>query len=121
MTKVFVYGTLKKGGRLSLEDYGEEHAKLLGNAVTRPQYTMWSLQHFPAVTFGGNTKISGEVWEVSDKVFAELDIIEGYPSFYDRKVIQTSLGKAWMYFLDDYQVEDDPVVEPINGIATWKL
>ena len=40
------------------------------------------------------------MWEVDDEVFGQLDGMEGYPEFYNRQVIHTTQGKAWMYFLE---------------------
>ena len=41
----------------------------------------------------------GRVWEVNEDTFQVLDQIEGYPDFYDRKLVHTTEGKAWMYYL----------------------
>lgn len=95
--KVFVYGSLKQGyGNHPLIATGE----LLGEHITEPKYTMYSLGSFPAVTLRGDTGISGEVYAVDDETFARLDRLEGYPHFYDRTVIDTPHGEAWMYFLE---------------------
>lgn len=95
--KVFVYGSLKQG-------YGNhpliKDSVLLGECLTKPIYTMYSLGAFPAVVLQGNTSITGEVYEVDDDTFARLDRLEGYPDFYDRTMIDTDHGKAWMYFLE---------------------
>ena len=53
------------------------------------------------VFLNGKFHIRGEVWEVSDKVLEQLDAIEGYPDFYNKQVVHTTQGKAWMYFLPD--------------------
>ncbi len=96
--QVFVYGTLKCGGhnhRLLEKD------TFLGEHRTPPRYTMYSLGSFPAVTRRGNTAIRGEVYRISKQTFARLDRLEGYPSFYNRVLIDTRYGKAWMYVMDD--------------------
>lgn len=72
--------------------------------------TMYSLGGFPGIVLdGSNNTIHGEVFEVSD--FAPLDRLEGTPSFYDRKIVDTSVGKAWVYFLRPEQVRGLNVVE----------
>lgn len=86
---VFVYGTLKKDGRLhrSLEGY-----PYLGEAHTvTPSYKMYdSGSSFPVI-FGFKPDdqeahfIHGEVYVVDEKCIAELDMIEGNGYMYDRR------------------------------------
>ncbi|NIP41348.1 MAG: gamma-glutamylcyclotransferase, partial [candidate division Zixibacteria bacterium] len=77
-------------------------------------YTMYSLGGFPAVELSGTTAITGEVYEVDDQTFANLDRLEGYPSFYNRIMIDTEHGEAWMYYIEDCSRFSDVVK---NG--TW--
>lgn len=95
LKRVFVYGTLKKGfGNHRLL----ENAKYVGEAETVfPVYTMFDIGSFPGVVQGGETMIKGEVYDVNDEEFANLDRLEGYPSMYTREEIDTTKGKAWMY------------------------
>ena len=107
MTKVFVYGTLKKGGAIRGLD-GQPGAELVGDAVTTDsEYSLFDLGAFPAVGIKGKNKIKGEVWEVSDQIFASLDRIEGYPDFYDRKQISSSKGNTWIYYIPGIEQEHD--------------
>jgi gamma-glutamylcyclotransferase (GGCT)/AIG2-like uncharacterized protein YtfP len=112
MTKVFVYGTLKRG-------WGNhrilEESNLLGECVTHPNFTMVHLGGFPGVLMGGETAISGEVYEVDELTMNRLDGLEGYPSFYNRLEIPTDYGMAWMYYLSD-RYSTHPVIE--DGV--WK-
>jgi gamma-glutamylcyclotransferase (GGCT)/AIG2-like uncharacterized protein YtfP len=48
----------------------------------------------------GTTAIQGEVYEVDEPTMDRLDMLEGYPSFYNRVEIPTDYGLAWMYYLD---------------------
>lgn len=108
---VAVYGSLKKG-------YGNhrllENAEYLGTTDTAPDWTMYSLGGFPAIVPDGDTQICIEVYNVTQREFQSLDMLEGYPSFYNRRVIDTRFGKAWIYFMenkhDDY-FNEDRVVE----------
>lgn len=97
MHKVLVYGTLKKGfsnhRRL-------ESSKLLNDNVFFTG-TMASLGAFPCCTQHGNTKIKGELYEVDDDTLRSLDSLESHPSFYERKVVHTSAGPAWVYLIDE--------------------
>lgn len=129
MHKVFVYGSLKSGGSIrGLNQFGEG-ADIVGKATTQyPDYNMVDLGSFPGVFMGGTKYIQGEVWEVNDDVFEQLDAIEGYPDFYSRTPTQTSQGKAWMYFLDKKQYgsfyADDPKSDSITEVDNtliWNL
>ena len=92
----FVYGSL-------LEGFGNHQiisdAKFLGEHVTDAKYSLLNLGSFPGVLENGDTSIVGEVYEVTDEIFARLDMLEGYPTFYGRKQIKTAYGDAWIYLL----------------------
>ena len=99
---VFVYGSLKSGGMVRGLD-GFPGATIVGKAkTTYPDYNMLDLGSFPVVV-KGEKYIQGEVWEVDDTTFQELDMIEGYPDFYKRVKTETTQGRAWMYFLESDQ------------------
>lgn len=101
MIKVFVYGTLKKG---FYNDYvlGKSEGKFIGEGVTDPCFTLVSLCAYPAVLDKGTTTIKGEVYEV--KTLEHLDWLEGYPEFYNRKVITVNVDGiehlATMYYIE---------------------
>lgn len=95
---VFVYGTLRKGGKLS---YAMENGEYLGDHATPSRYKMIDLGQYPAVTPNGDTAIVGEVYRVADEYMSVLDNIEGYPDLYQRTLIQTEYGKAYMYWMPD--------------------
>jgi len=88
MTKVLVYGSLKKG-------FGNHHilenARFLGKAVTSPEFTMLHLGGFPGIVRGGETAITGEVYEVDAATLRRLDRLEGHPNFYRRDVIAVTM------------------------------
>lgn len=97
MVKVAVYGTLRAGqsnsGRLGRDAVLMSVERLAG-------WSMVSLGGFPACfedEIGSGVTI--EVYEISDAAFASCDRLEGYPSFYDRKLVETSVGEAWIYFM----------------------
>ena len=121
--RVFVYGTLKqnnpKRGLNQFSEYGDP--RFVGVAdTTESVFDMYSFGDFPGVTIGGDSKIKGEVWEVDNEIMDILDQIEGYPLFYNRTVIQTTRGPAWMYYIHDHKdVEDLPSIQPTNGYLLW--
>ena len=117
--KVFVYGTLQKGNRhRGLDQFGS-HAEFQGAAdTTEGLFDMLDLNAFPGVTLDGVNNVVGQVWEVSDEAFQQLDYIEGYPDFYNRRVTETTLGPAWMYFLPKNEY-DAPQIEDQEGMLSW--
>jgi gamma-glutamylaminecyclotransferase len=76
MTKVFVYGTLKRGGSNHHFLAGQQ---FLGEATTVPGYALYSLGDYPGMVRSNNTAqvVTGEVWSVDDACLARLDKLEG--------------------------------------------
>lgn len=76
MTKVFVYGTLKRGGSNHRVLAGQ---RLLGPARTLPGYTLYALGDYPGmVPAPDDTQgVSGEVWAVAAPTLRQLDELEG--------------------------------------------
>ena len=91
---IFVYGTLRRGGT---NHYMLAEANFLGRYETEPRYTMFRLGQFPAVVARGDTPIAGEIYRISDPVFALLDELECYPQVFSRQLIKTPAGSTWMY------------------------
>jgi gamma-glutamylaminecyclotransferase len=107
--KVACYGSLKSGfpnnrvlGR----------SKFMGEFKTQPLYTMYSLGGYPGIVDGGDTPIVCECYEVDEDTMLRLDCLEGYPSFYNRSLIDTPYGEAWVYHLaQPERYSNRPVVE----------
>lgn len=95
MTKVFVYGTLRKGQMLSNNLLKSNY---LGEATVVG--TLFNLGWFPAYVEDGITDVKGEVYEVDHETLERLDIIEGYPHLYKRKKVETPYGDAFIYYQD---------------------
>jgi gamma-glutamylcyclotransferase (GGCT)/AIG2-like uncharacterized protein YtfP len=91
---VFVYGTLLAG---EVNHYLLREAALLGPHRTDPCYRMFGLGAYPGVARGGSTAIVGEVYRVDAKVLERLDRLEDYPRLYDRVLIPSHYGRAWIY------------------------
>jgi gamma-glutamylaminecyclotransferase len=89
-TKVFVYGTLKKGYSNHSFLSG---AKFIGKAETCSTYLMIGKDMpFPyllryARASEGGLKIQGEVYEVSSDILAKLDMLEGVPHHYKKEEV----------------------------------
>ena len=84
MPRVFVYGTLKRGGR-----YHDLLAtqKFIGEARTATGYTLYQPADYPGMvhTEKDTEGVTGELWEVSTDYLAKLDALEGLPQkLYER-------------------------------------
>jgi gamma-glutamylcyclotransferase (GGCT)/AIG2-like uncharacterized protein YtfP len=96
---VAVYGSLRKGmGNHGLLERND--AQLLSTERVTG-WNMYSLGGFPYIEPGDGV-ITIEVYAVPITAMQPLDRLEGYPSFYNRKLITTSKGDAWVYYIEDY-------------------
>jgi gamma-glutamylcyclotransferase (GGCT)/AIG2-like uncharacterized protein YtfP len=87
MTTVFVYGTLKRGGRFHS---ALRKSEFLGEAKTTPEYLMYSNGSYPCLVKadeGKGKSIEGELWKVDDLTLATLDRIEGSPTLFRKAKI----------------------------------
>ena len=118
MTKVLVYGTLKRG-------YGNhrllETSSYLG-AFRAQGFELHSLGAFPAVSFTKDNSrfVEGELYEVDDDTLQNLDWLEGHPNFYERHItpVKDDRGHtedAYIYVLDDYANSKSDVHERFIG------
>ena len=96
MELVAVYGTLKQG-QYNHPVLGRQGAEYLGTDILT-EWVMYDLGSFPCIV---PTKLSGsivvEVYKVAD--LKATDRLEGYPGFYDRALVATQYGNAWIYFM----------------------
>ena len=99
MKKIAVYGSLRQGmyNHFLLGD-----SKLLETKEIEIPYKMVSLVYYPAlVQDNKSNKIIVEIYEVDDNVYEDVEILEGYPNFYNR----ITVDGADLYVLntnDDY-------------------
>ena len=117
--KVFVYGSLKKGfGNHPLLD----GAEFLGNGVIKG-FDMYSLGAFPAIVPSEKGIIHGELYDVSPDIFQNLDWLEGYPDFYDRKPVSVHVTGTTHHDVDDVWVyfHHEPYPEAMFvGDGNWR-
>lgn len=118
-TRVFVYGTLKKGNSIRGLDKLCANARFIGEAETSDNnYSLYDLGAFPAACSPGVNRIRGEVWEIDNELLTEqLDAIEGYPHFYTRDKIQTTHGSAWMYHIKNIKQYNGMYIVAQHGEA----
>lgn len=102
---IFVYGTLRKG---YWNHKFIENSTFLGKGYTVSDKFVMRAVSYPFVSdavgndIRNSTKIFGELYAVTDAVFKDLDRLEGYPRFYDRRQVEVEIRGngtevAWMY------------------------
>lgn len=119
--KVAVYGTLRQGfgnNRLLAD------SKYLGLETLKGPFSMISCGGFPAIFLHENKEISNpltiEVYEVDENTLLNsLDMLEGYPTFYNRTQIPTSFGDAWIYHFPESRWREKS--ENLVTSGDWKL
>lgn len=120
--KVFVYGSLKRGNNVRGMQFFEGAIRVGQAQTTAGIYSMLDLGSFPGVILDGKHDINGEVYVIDELILSQLDAIEGYPDFYDRTEVETTEGKALMYFLPNSFAQDYPKNEESDRItATSKM
>lgn len=98
MKKIVVYGSLRKGHgnhRYLLSD-----SKLVSEEVINIPFKMVSLGGFPGlIPSKENNGITVEIYEVTDDTYKAVEQLEGYPNFYQKALVPTSLGELEIYVL----------------------
>jgi gamma-glutamylcyclotransferase (GGCT)/AIG2-like uncharacterized protein YtfP len=102
LTILFVYGTLLQGesGHSLLDG-----AAPLGSARTTAAFDLFDLGPYPALVAGGSVAVAGEVYEVTARSLAAIDIHEEVPRLFKRATIELEGGRhAQAYVLERDQV-----------------
>lgn len=112
---IFVYGTLKR-------KRGNHHvmgkSKFLYEFMTPAIYTLVTNGSYPIVKRGGNTAITGEVFEVTDPiVLNRIYMLEGYRG--------TQGDPHNWYDTDNLTLPDGNIaeifVQNANAVPTWRV
>lgn len=102
--RVFVYGSLKRGGS---NHHLLAGASFEGEAAVEG-LEMWDTgRGFPACAPGDGT-VEGEVYRVDEATLAAVDRLEGVPDFYERR----ERDGMWVYVWSD---DPEPGWEPVPG------
>jgi len=84
-----------------------ESSYFIGDAVTKPNYQLYSCGSFPALISGSN-KVSGELYGISDFTKMQLDSYEGvHDDFYFLDKIK--LEKIILHSFDNYNILEKPI------------
>jgi gamma-glutamylaminecyclotransferase len=75
MTRLFVYGTLKRG----CKNHHHLVGQYVGEARTTPGYRLHDLGDYPGMVADATDTdgVTGEIWSVDDAALAHLDDFEG--------------------------------------------
>ncbi|CAI9724073.1 Hypothetical predicted protein [Octopus vulgaris] len=109
LERVFVYGTLKRGqpNHFVLENVTHGLAKFIGDATTALRYPLVVASQYNIpflLPFEGKGNfISGEVYDVDEKMLKRLDELESHPDTYKREKISVISNNnsfmSWCYIL----------------------
>lgn len=99
MIRVFVYGTLMRGGHYH-QQFLTGH-KFLGNGVISG-YALYGLGSYPGVVPEKGEQVRGEVYGIDWKTLHKIDILEDNGSLYNRKRVRVVLAdgrttRAYVY------------------------
>lgn len=70
---VFVYGTLRRGGRNDIARFRPEPFHVADGAIAG---TLYDLDSYPGVVLGGKGRVVGEIYRIEPEVEAALDLLE---------------------------------------------
>ncbi len=90
--RIFVYGSLR---RKQGNSHWMTNALLLGEHDV-PDYKLYNLGHYPGAV-PGEGHVVGEVYRIDASTLTELDALRANGGEYQRHLIQTPYGSAWMY------------------------
>jgi len=104
-TKLFVYGTLKRG---FCNHHYLRDARFLGEATTLTPYPLVAPKKWYPYLIdapGEGKRVRGELYEVDAATLKRIDRLEEYPRYYTRKKIEVEDAqgrrhKAWAYFVN---------------------
>jgi gamma-glutamylcyclotransferase (GGCT)/AIG2-like uncharacterized protein YtfP len=122
MPHVFVYGTLRRGGRNDIARYRPTPV-LVGEASIAG--TLYDLDAYPGVVLGGEGRVRGEVYVVEPAVEAALDVLEEVADDdtgeYIKRLVRVEVGGQWLdclvYEIHPTRIAGRRVIESGDWIA----
>lgn len=117
MSRIFLYGTLKRNER-SHQIVSSCKSVFLGIAKTHSKYHLYDQGHYPGMVINEDIigGVHGELFDVSDKCLKALDEYEGVESdLFRRETIELEDGsKAVAYLIVD------PLLDNRIANGVWK-
>uniref|UniRef100_A0A182JQ59 Gamma-glutamylcyclotransferase family protein n=1 Tax=Anopheles christyi TaxID=43041 RepID=A0A182JQ59_9DIPT len=111
LRRVFVYGTLKRGepNHHLLANADSGYAKFICKGSTNRRFPLVVATRYNIPFLldkpGTGSYVTGEIYEVDDPLFEQLDVLEDYRKLYDRQVEDINVGieggnlPCWLYLL----------------------
>jgi len=119
---IFVYGKLRKGGALPLDDTFPD-SKFIGDATVRGK--LFDLGRFPGLVIDGTESVvHGAVYDVSDETLVKLDAIESSAEYYRERYDVMCNGETtncWIYLPDPEVCTNDRVISSGDWIEHSKM
>jgi gamma-glutamylcyclotransferase (GGCT)/AIG2-like uncharacterized protein YtfP len=103
-------------GMLTDPDHMQE-ADLVGKAILNNfKFEMYC---YANVSPESGSKVYGSLWSINRKLLHELDMVEGYPSLYDRKMVPVSVEgqryEAFVYVMTPQTLDNVQGSNPSQG------
>ena len=121
MKNIAVYGSLRDGmyNHRLLENEG---AQLINKEIISVPFKMIPYSSFPAlIPDKENHDVLMEIYAVNDNVYRNVEILEGYPTFYDKEAVVDSLGNvAEVYVIRDESERLQKRYENVESICDWE-
>jgi gamma-glutamylaminecyclotransferase len=109
---LFVYGTLRRGQ----ENHSQlADARFVAEVRTEPRFELVDLGGYPGLLEGGETAVSGELYELDAAHLARLDEFEDVPQLYERKLISVEDACAHVYVMP----RDRATFAPRIDLGDW--
>jgi len=122
---IAVYGTLKRGRPNYPRFLARDDVAFIGTGKTSNAYPLYvSGLPFLIDSPGLGYNVVVEVFAVTERVFAELDRLEGHPNFYRRQEIGVNLdsggtAKAWCWFISPGYFEHSSAAQSATKPSRW--
>lgn len=93
---------------------------LINQPGTGKNNTLYRIISLKLRTSTGN-QIAGEIYSIDDKMLSRLDLLEDYPSFYDRKLMNIECNNdqilCWVYILNKFpkELQNLPLISDYNN------
>jgi gamma-glutamylcyclotransferase (GGCT)/AIG2-like uncharacterized protein YtfP len=122
MPHVFVYGTLRRGGRNDIARY-RPAPQLIGEASIAG--TLFDLGAYPGIVLAGERRVRGEVYAIEPAVEAALDVLEEVADDdsgeYIKRQVRVDVGGQWfdclVYEIHPTRIAGRAVIESGDWIA----
>lgn len=114
MSKLFVYGTLKRAFRED-ESLG---AKLVGEYETEKRWILFDFVAYPGL-IPGDSVVSGEVWEIPPETLSKIDRYEGQ-QFARREIKVKAVDSDEWEWIESYLfINTSQLIGNYNVCTTW--